>query len=117
MELSTTSYTRWCRPRDEVEPTYMPGRLRTASRPFRTWIFPASYCCVMRRWVRAKNGAEQTAKRLTQQPVKTNGSGRPKSTSTAIPNFLAAKILGRDLPADSRQGSGGVCPVQRLQQV
>ena len=34
--LSTTSQTRWCRPRSPVEPMYMPGRLRTASRPSRT---------------------------------------------------------------------------------
>ena len=37
-ELSTTSHTRWCRPRSEVEPMYMPGRLRTASSPSRTVI-------------------------------------------------------------------------------
>ena len=42
MELSTTSYTRWCRPRAEVDPMYMPGRLRTASRPLRTWMPEAS---------------------------------------------------------------------------
>src|SRR5690606_20743290 len=41
--LSTTSYTRWCRPRAPVEPMYMPGRRRTASRPLRTWIWPALY--------------------------------------------------------------------------
>ena len=27
------SYTRWCRPDEEVEPMYMPGRFRTASSP------------------------------------------------------------------------------------
>ena len=37
MALSTTSYTMWCRPEpSSVSPMYMPGRLRTASRPFRT---------------------------------------------------------------------------------
>src|SRR5215471_3370306 len=37
--LSTTSNTMWCRPvPSEVSPMYMPGRLRTASRPFRTLI-------------------------------------------------------------------------------
>ena len=36
--LSTTSHTMWCRPRSPVEPMYMPGRLRTASRPSRTVI-------------------------------------------------------------------------------
>ena len=40
--LSTTSWTRWCRPRSPVEPMYMPGRLRTASRPSRTVIERAS---------------------------------------------------------------------------
>src|SRR3982750_887604 len=38
-----TSQTRWCSPRSPVEPMYMPGRLRTASRPSRTWIALASY--------------------------------------------------------------------------
>ena len=28
--------SRWCRPEEEVEPIYIPGRLRTASRPSRT---------------------------------------------------------------------------------
>jgi hypothetical protein len=42
-ELSTISHTRWCRPADEVVPMYMPGRLRTASRPSRTLISLASY--------------------------------------------------------------------------
>ncbi len=43
MELSTTSQTRWCRPRASVEPMYMPGRRRTASRPSRTWMESAVY--------------------------------------------------------------------------
>src|SRR3954452_18730232 len=34
--LSTTSHTMWCRPRSPVDPMYMPGRLRTASRPSST---------------------------------------------------------------------------------
>ena len=38
MALSTISYTRWCSPRSSVEPMYMPGRRRTASRPSSTWI-------------------------------------------------------------------------------
>src|SRR5438067_10854244 len=42
-ELSTTSYTRWWRPRGPVEPMYMPGRLRTASSPSSTWMSLASY--------------------------------------------------------------------------
>ena len=40
--LSTTSHTRWCSPRESVDPTYMPGRLRTASRPSRTAMDLAS---------------------------------------------------------------------------
>jgi len=36
IELSTTSYTRWCNPRADVEPMYMPGRFRTASSPLST---------------------------------------------------------------------------------
>ena len=37
--LSTTSNTMWCSPvPSEVSPMYIPGRLRTASRPFRTLI-------------------------------------------------------------------------------
>src|SRR6266478_2034027 len=43
-ELSTTSNTMWCRPvPSDVSPMYMPGRLRTASRPFRTLIASEPY--------------------------------------------------------------------------
>src|SRR5688572_9133753 len=42
--LSTTSNTMWCRPvPSEVSPMYIPGRLRTASRPFRTLIASDPY--------------------------------------------------------------------------
>ncbi len=41
-ELSTTSQTRWCRPRTPVDPMYMPGRFRTASSPSRTVMSCAS---------------------------------------------------------------------------
>ena len=36
IELSTTSYTRWCRPFSPMSPMYIAGRLRTASKPSRT---------------------------------------------------------------------------------
>ena len=42
-ELSATSHTRWWRPSTPVEPMYMPGRLRTGSRPSRTTISLAPY--------------------------------------------------------------------------
>jgi hypothetical protein len=43
MALSTTSNTMWCRPEpSSVSPMYMPGRIRTASRPSSTWIELAS---------------------------------------------------------------------------
>jgi hypothetical protein len=38
IELSTTSQTRWWRPRMSVDPMYIPGRFRTADRPSRIWI-------------------------------------------------------------------------------
>src|SRR3990167_799621 len=39
IELSTTSNTMWCRPLpSSVSPMYIPGRLRTASNPFKTLI-------------------------------------------------------------------------------
>src|SRR3954468_1022376 len=42
--LSTTSNTMWCKPvPSEVSPMYMPGRLRTASSPFRTLIESEPY--------------------------------------------------------------------------
>src|SRR5690348_9785360 len=41
--LSTTSHTRWCSPVSPVDPIYMAGRLRTASRSRRTLMLPASY--------------------------------------------------------------------------
>ena len=34
-ELSSTSRKSWCRPRLPLSPTYMPGRFRTASKPFK----------------------------------------------------------------------------------
>src|SRR5215469_15401498 len=44
MALSTTSCTMWCRPEpSSVSPIYMPGRLRTASRPFSTLMDSAPY--------------------------------------------------------------------------
>src|SRR4026209_2659910 len=43
IELSTTSHTRWCRPRVSVEPMYIEGRRRTASSPPRTWMLSAVY--------------------------------------------------------------------------
>ena len=43
MLLSTTSKMSWCRPRSSVDPMYMPGRLRTAVRPSRTWMLAAVY--------------------------------------------------------------------------
>src|SRR4051812_32983748 len=42
-ELSTTSQMRWWRPARPVEPMYIPGRLRTGSRPSRTWMSWAPY--------------------------------------------------------------------------
>ena len=41
--LSTTSYTRWCRPDGPVEPMYIPGRSRTGSSPRSTVMSLASY--------------------------------------------------------------------------
>jgi hypothetical protein len=46
-ELSTTSQIRWCKPWRPVEPMYIPGRLRTGSRPSSTWIALASYAAVV----------------------------------------------------------------------
>src|SRR5712671_1243603 len=43
MALSTISHTRWCRPEDPTPPMYMPGRLRTGSRPSRTVMSFAVY--------------------------------------------------------------------------
>src|SRR5258706_5763199 len=43
MLLSISSITKWWRPSAPVLPIYMPGRLRTGSRPSRTWIWSASY--------------------------------------------------------------------------
>src|SRR6478736_8740481 len=44
MALSLTSNTMWWRPEpSSVSPIYIPGRLRTASRPFRTLIESAPY--------------------------------------------------------------------------
>ena len=45
MELSTTSHTRWCSAVPScTSPRYMPGSLRTASRPSSFVIADSSYC-------------------------------------------------------------------------
>ena len=44
-ELSTTSQTKWCKPISPVEPMYIAGRRRTASRPASTLMDFASYLC------------------------------------------------------------------------
>src|SRR5581483_3209759 len=49
-ELSTTSQMRWCRPLGPVDPMYMPGRLRTGSRPLRTVRSLAPYDAEPRRF-------------------------------------------------------------------
>mmetsp|Transcript_1233 Transcript_1233/g.4074 ORF Transcript_1233/g.4074 Transcript_1233/m.4074 type:complete len:250 (+) Transcript_1233:1539-2288(+) len=41
--LSKTSQTKWCKPFEDVLPMYIPGRLRTGSKPFKTWMDPAPY--------------------------------------------------------------------------
>src|SRR3546814_16840756 len=44
MALSDTSNTMWCRPEpSSVSPIYMPGRFRTASKPFKTLMDSAPY--------------------------------------------------------------------------
>ena len=42
-QLSAISTIRWRRPVGPVDPMYMPGRSRTASKPSRTWIWSALY--------------------------------------------------------------------------
>ena len=47
--LSTTSNTMWCSPvPSDVSPMYMPGRLRTASRPLRILMLEESYSAGLR---------------------------------------------------------------------
>src|SRR5688500_13956553 len=49
MALSTTSNTMWCKPvPSEVSPMYIPGRLRTASRPLRILMLLESYSAGVR---------------------------------------------------------------------
>ena len=42
-EFATTSYARWWRPLEPVEPMYIPGRFRTGSSPSRTVMSFALY--------------------------------------------------------------------------
>ncbi|VWM18330.1 Uncharacterised protein [Collinsella intestinalis] len=49
-ELSTISHTRWCKPVELVEPIYIPGRTRTASRPSRTLISLPPYSFSFATW-------------------------------------------------------------------
>ena len=41
--LSSVSQTRWCSPAEPTPPMYIPGRLRTGSRPSRTVMSLAVY--------------------------------------------------------------------------
>src|SRR6266540_5418893 len=68
-ELSTTSYTRWCRPDGPVDPMYMPGRSRTGSRPFSTVMSLAVYATrdAFRVWV---GGTRAVPRRGGWNPVK-----------------------------------------------
>lgn len=97
-ELSTISCTRWCRPRSPVEPMYMPGRLRTASRPSSTWMALASYdLSAWSVWSGIWLGLPESA---TKRPL-WHSTGR-------IPAPLRAGVRPRRF--DSVATSNSVCP-------
>ncbi len=101
--LSTISQTRWCRPRSPVEPMYMPGRLRTASRPSRTWI--EARVVVGDRWalrgrrggsdgVEAGRRAERGWSRRTHAPLPDRGTPRPLEATRARQLTCGGPLLG-----------------------
>src|SRR5438067_1104495 len=59
----------WCRPeRSSVSPMYMPGRFRTASRPFRSLIESVLYAVLLIGLRSSRHGAQRTGRRCVTGP-------------------------------------------------
>src|SRR3954467_7486087 len=115
-ELSTISQTRWWSPFRPVDPMYMPGRLRTASRPSRTWRSLAPYESVVCATPRLSGGVQGSANhQRDEEKVLVSGLIRD---ATSVParcdnprsNRLDAHLDPRHLPGAER----GLQPGQQI---
>ena len=127
IELSTTSQTRWCRPRASVEPMYMPGRLRTASRPSRTWMLAARVvasarlraarrACRVGRWSAAFGSARRASVAGLGIGCRLRSRGSSGQALVEPPEFFVAVVLDHDPAAAPRSGEADL-GAQRATQV
>src|SRR4051812_6352427 len=111
-ELSTTSHTRWCRPLRPVDPMYIPGRFRTASRPSRMVMSFAPYeadgaACACAKTRPFKEGVEEATQpqkcwsedRIALTAFYQRGVTGPGLSAPAHPKFDRA----HDAVADGRR--------------
>src|SRR4051794_23468240 len=78
----------WCRPRSPVEPMYMPGRLRTASRPSRTVMELPEYELSV--FGRATTWGPSVAQPAHGSP---DDGGGHEGRRTALSRLLAVSLL------------------------
>ena len=103
MELSTTSHTRWWRPRTSVEPMYMPGRRRTASRPSRTWMESAPYAAALARCRRAVGALGPHAPRAAACSVTALASHRSAPLNALVQASQVVVVVPGDGDAAARR--------------
>src|SRR4249919_189751 len=111
-ELSTTSYTRWCRPDGPVEPMYMPGRSRTGSRPLSTVMSLAVYATRGAFLVGVRGGVRFTptrgrnpAKVLVRTPKPLSSLYQTTPAGPAFPGAIFALFsarVARSVPRSAR---------------
>ena len=100
--LSTTSLTRWCRPRELVVPMYMPGRLRTGSSPSSTWMLLESYAAV-RFLVLVANGPPFDGAQTSAEP----GRAEPtRGRAGGVRGEVARTTVILPQPDDARPRTG-----------
>src|SRR5271154_2629816 len=108
-ELSTTSHTRWWRPISPVEPMYIAGRRRTASRPPSTLIDLASYLCP------ACGATPASSLSPMNSPLAEAPSRRARSLHSLCADIdvLAAQKIAQNF-CEARKGVLADCSVRRL---
>src|SRR3954469_7293194 len=115
--LSTTSNTMWCRPvPSEVSPMYMPGRLRTASRPFRILMLSELYSAGGRAAGFVTSGAGTVANGIPGCPLRLLDAHRHHD----VLEVLAAGHLHQraGIRVAHREGDGrGIDVVEHVEQV
>jgi len=108
-ELSSTSHSRWWRPRVPVLPMYMPGRLRTGSRPSRT----CARACVGAGVEGEGRGVPGVRMQRETVDVCVWGGGfeAKKATTAAPPNRRAPESVRHRTPAQQQRSCPCVLPL------